>query len=182
MNTNNGMCECGCGRKAPIAPKTVRKRGYVKGEPTRFLRGHSHRKPPHEALRTQDGYVKVFAPEHPSAQASGYILEHIIIAERALGKPLPKGAQVHHVNGIKDDNRPQNLVICQDASYHQLLHRRAKALEECGHAGWLKCKVCGEYDDPSALYVSPTVTSQCWHRECFRVWRRELRRQQRADG
>lgn len=57
------------------------------------------------------------------------VLEHIYKAEQALGKPLPEGAVVHHVNGVKHDNdTPFNLVICPDQAYHLLLHRRAKEL------------------------------------------------------
>lgn len=33
-----------------------------------------------------------------------------------------------HVNGDPQDNRPANLVICQDQSYHQLIHQWARAL------------------------------------------------------
>lgn len=38
-----GLCECGCGRPAPISDRTDTKRGYVKGQPLRFINGHQRR-------------------------------------------------------------------------------------------------------------------------------------------
>lgn len=52
--------------------------------------------------------------------------EHIVVAERALGRRLPKGAIVHHVNLDTHDNRPSNLVICPSEAYHRLLHKRMR--------------------------------------------------------
>jgi transposase len=51
--------------------------------------------------------------------------EHILIAERALGKPLPAGVDVHHVNLVKHDNANTNLVICTH-QYHLDLHARMR--------------------------------------------------------
>ncbi len=56
--------------------------------------------------------------------------EHIYLAEKALGKPLPKGAVVHHMNKKPWDNEtPLNLIVCPDQAYHLLLHRRMMACE-----------------------------------------------------
>lgn len=54
------------------------------------------------------------------------VYEHVWLAEKALGKPLPEKAVVHHMNEQPADNyTPFNLVICPDQAYHLLLHRRA---------------------------------------------------------
>lgn len=86
----------------------------------------------------------------------GYVLdggqlEHVVVAERALGRKLPRGAEVHHVNEIKTDNSPSNLVICPNRQYHQMLHYRSRALDACGNANYCKCEYCKGYDDPANL-------------------------------
>lgn len=58
------------------------------------------------------GYVLVRVPEHPRAPANrGYVFEHILIMEDHLGRHLKAPERVHHKNGLKDDNRPQNLEL-----------------------------------------------------------------------
>lgn len=83
------------------------------------------------------GYVAMTDPA-----GGGKKREHIMVAERALGKPLPPGAEVHHVNDDKTDNRNSNLVICQDSAYHHLLHCRAKRLREFGRLDVKRCVNC----------------------------------------
>lgn len=96
---------------------------------------------------------------------------HILMAERAIGKTLPMGAHVHHVNENWLDNRPENLVICPDAAYHKLLHRRTNALNACGNADWLSCGYCKQYDAPENLSVRRRAVRGCktlliYHKEC----------------
>lgn len=56
------------------------------------------------------GYMMLYIPEHPRANKTRYVFEHIVIWEKAHHQPLPDGWVVHHINGIRDDNRPQNLL------------------------------------------------------------------------
>ena len=99
-------------------------------------------------------------------------LGHAWAAEKALGHALPKGAQVHHVNGDKTDNRNENLVICPNNEYHKLLHKRQRALEVCGNANWIVCCYCRKYDDPKNMYVH---SSGGWHKACNTKYQRNRR-------
>lgn len=92
------------------------------------------------------------------------VREHVEVAERALGKQLPKGAVVHHVNENRADNRPENLVICPNDRYHKLLHTRLNALKACGNPDWRKCPYCGEHDDPAVMRGEKC--GRFVHREC----------------
>ncbi len=53
----------------------------------------------------------VRAPGHPRAGTSPYVFEHILVAEQLLGRYLVEGESVHHINGVRDDNRPENLEL-----------------------------------------------------------------------
>lgn len=60
---------------------------------------------------TKEGYVTVLTPDHPRTGKDGYVLEHRLIMERELGRYLEPQEIVHHKNGIKDDNRIENLAL-----------------------------------------------------------------------
>lgn len=59
--------------------------------------------------------------------------EHRLIAERAVGHALPSTVQIHHVNGDGRDNAHSNLVICENQSYHRLLHWRQHIVDAGGN-------------------------------------------------
>ena len=159
-----GFCQCGCGGRTAIAKRTITRKGHIKGEPVRFLIGHATRGRMGESAfnwkggkpSVEMGYIKIYHPTHPRSH-KGRVSEHIVIAETALGKPLPPKAQVHH-------HSPVELVICENHAYHRLLHQRTRSLKACGHANWRKCWVCKQYDDPVNLKIVDSHTS--YHSKC----------------
>jgi hypothetical protein len=61
--------------------------------------------------RHKAGYVMLWAPNHPRAGKGQYVFEHIIVMEQILGRHLLPAETVHHRNGVRDDNRQENLEL-----------------------------------------------------------------------
>jgi hypothetical protein len=85
-------------------------------------RGRSRRGEKHGAwkggvIEMQGGYVGVYVPLEDSLasmrNSMGYVLEHRLVMARHLGRPLERHENVHHKNGIKNDNRLENLELWQ---------------------------------------------------------------------
>jgi hypothetical protein len=59
----------------------------------------------------KNGYVWLRLPDHPNANASGLVAEHRLVMAESLGRPLWPWENVHHRNGIRADNRLENLQL-----------------------------------------------------------------------
>ena len=65
------------------------------------------------------GYILVYVPEHPYAQKRGHVMKHRLVMEQMLGRYLTPDEAVHHINGIKTDNRPENLQLMNKKAHLQ---------------------------------------------------------------
>jgi len=94
-----------------------------------------HRKRVGDALRSKngrkicsDGYAYIYRPFYKNSfkgkTNNGYILEHKFILEQHLGRDILHTEQIHHLNGIKSDNKLENLILCRNVQAHNEIHNK----------------------------------------------------------
>lgn len=138
------LCQCGCGGVVNLDRKK---------RPCRFLPGHYSRTQAHRDVvasidpeRTRHvGAANGFWKGGRSIDAQGYVVvrvgvnrverEHRIVAEKMLGRPLADGEVVHHKNGNRQDNRPENLEVLPSQSDHMRHHMTTDEARRRGRRG-----------------------------------------------
>lgn len=85
---------------------------------------------------TRSGYILVWIdkdnPYHPMARKTSYVFEHRLVMARHLGRCLEPWEVIHHKNGIKDDNRLENLELLPSRLAHLPSIRMQQVLKEQG--------------------------------------------------
>ena len=89
-------------------------------------------------IEDKNGYILVYSPGHPMARAprKKYVFEHRLVMSQKLGRLLLPNEVVHHIDGNRKNNHPDNLILFQtnaDHLRHELIGRCPKWTPE-GHA------------------------------------------------
>ena len=90
---------CGCAQKDAVVRSNKRRSGVASSS---WKGGR---------VTDSAGYVRVMCKEHPNTTSTGYVLEHRLVMEKYLGRYLFPDETVHHKNGVKCDNRIENLEL-----------------------------------------------------------------------
>lgn len=127
-------CKCGCGDLVCIRRWHLHPSKNV----PEYIKGHGQKGNKYGwkggKIKT-NGYWMIYAPDHPNANAmgKGYVKQSRLKMEKKLKRILSRDEVVHHINGIRDDDRLSNLVVMTKEEHLSLHHKgRPKKRDKLG--------------------------------------------------
>lgn len=104
----------------------------MRGKHGNHARGPEHGRWQDGRLVSSHGYVLVrVGRDHPLAFGNGYVYEHHLVWISAGNPPIEEDETLHHINGIKSDNRIGNLELLE-RSEHGEIHSELRQRDELG--------------------------------------------------
>lgn len=171
------LCECGCGQPTLLSINTIPKTGAVRGQPLKYLARHHLHGQNHPRYKGQTfstlGYVYRFIPQHPYANKDGCVMEHRLVMESVIGRYLLPEEVVHHRDGNRQNNTPDNLELFANQSEHvRIAHgpngrwsTRYDACIDCGttrkpYASHGRCYTCYKRLTRAAIHAGVVAAEQ----------------------
>ena len=74
-------------------------------------------------IRRHNGYVYIYSPDHPFCDCNKVVKRSRLTMEKSIGRHLTRKEVVHHINGIKDDDRIENLKLFSNNGEHNKEHK-----------------------------------------------------------
>lgn len=90
-----------------------------------------------------NGYKKIYCPSNKKANKDGLVFEHIVVAEKILGRELKEKEVVHHKDTNRSNNSPDNLMVFKTSGDHSRFHKTGIAVKE------------------GDVYISPSIKPTC---------------------
>lgn len=104
-------------RRNKVSTRVSKETGKLKEYTSRWNGGVSYH---------PKGYKRLYMPDHPTSAKGGLIPEHRLIMEKYLGRELRRGEVVHHINGVPNDNRIENLQLMTESEHNKLHNGRGR--------------------------------------------------------
>lgn len=102
------------------------------------------------------GYVRIFNKSNTKPSNYPYILEHRFVMEQHLGRKLTQEEVVHHINGIKTDNRIDNLHLTSRRK-HPSHHKKNMSDRKC-----TRCNSVKTHKWRFHRYTKKLICSRCY--------------------
>lgn len=80
-------------------------------------------------MANRNGYNTIYLPSHHRADSTGMVYEHMVIAEGVIGRKLNVSEVVHHIDEVRNNNSPKNLMVFDSEASHVRFHSSYHAVK-----------------------------------------------------